>query len=189
MSQMARHQPTRSTRQDVGENHTYDEELVTRLYREFGRALLGYAMKLTGNDRYWAEDVVQETLVRAWRNADKLDNDTDLLRAWLFTVARRVVIDGRRKRRARPEEVELTRLDGASVVDESDRTLSAMVVADALGDLSAEHRAAILETYLHDRTVSEAAEVLKIPPGTVKSRVYYALRALRRSLQDRGWQR
>ena len=156
---------------------------MSRLYREFGHALLSYAMKLTGNDRHWAEDVVQETLVRAWRSADKLEGKPESLGAWLFTVARRITIDARRKRRARPNEVELTREEGMPVRDESERTLSAMVVADALGDLSAEHRAAILETYLRDRTVSEAAEVLSIPPGTVKSRLHHAKRALRKALE------
>ncbi|GAA3856881.1 sigma-70 family RNA polymerase sigma factor [Saccharothrix violaceirubra] len=163
-----------------------EDELIRRLYQEFGGALLGHAMRLTGNDRQWAEDIVQETLVRAWRNAEKLERDPVLLRSWLFTVARRLVIDDRRKRSVRPQESELTPSDEAPVRDEADRTLAAIVVAEALNALTEEHREAILETYLRDRTVGEAAAVLGVPPGTVKSRVYYALRALRRALQDRG---
>ncbi|WP_440901907.1 sigma-70 family RNA polymerase sigma factor [Actinosynnema sp.] len=163
-----------------------EDELIRRLYREFGSGLLGHAMRLTGSDRQWAEDIVQETLVRAWRNAEKLERDPVLLRSWLFTVARRLVIDDRRKRSVRPQESELTPSDEAPSHDEADRTLAAIVVAEAMNGLTQEHREAILETYLRDRTVGEAAEVLGVPPGTVKSRVYYALRALRRALQDRG---
>jgi RNA polymerase sigma-70 factor (ECF subfamily) len=145
-----------------------DEALVRMLYRDFGGALFGHVLYLTGNDRQWAEDVVQETLVRAWRNADRLDREPGMLRAWLFTVARRIVIDGRRSHGARPREVDVAPL----------------VVADALQGLRTEHREALEETYLRDRSINEAAKVLGVPPGTVKSRVYYALRALRRALQD-----
>lgn len=161
-----------------------DEALVRMLYRDFGGALFGHVLYLTGNDRQWAEDVVQETLVRAWRNADRLDREPGMLRAWLFTVARRIVIDGRRSNGARPREVDMAPLSVVPIPDRSEQSLSAMVVADALQGLRTEHREALEETYLRDRSVSEAAQVLGIPPGTVKSRVYYALRALRRTLVE-----
>ncbi|GGM71858.1 RNA polymerase sigma factor [Longimycelium tulufanense] len=182
---MGRHRITPHARADAEGAGDYDEDLITRLYREFGGPLFGHALKLTDYDRQWAEDVVQETLVRAWRHAPKLDREPGLLRAWLFTVARRIVIDGHRSRRARPEEVDLTRLAVVPVRDDSDRTLSAIVVGEALRHLTQEHREAIMETYLRGRTVKEAAKVLGVPPGTVKSRVYYALRALRQALQER----
>lgn len=184
---VARHRRSTSPQSDHGwPDSGLEDELIRRLYQEFGSALLGHAMRLTGSDRQWAEDIVQETLVRAWRNAEKLERDPVLLRSWLFTVARRLVIDDRRKRSVRPQESELTPSDEAPQQDEADRTLAAIVVAEAMNGLTEEHREAILETYLRDRTVGEAAAVLGVPPGTVKSRVYYALRALRRALQDRG---
>ncbi|MCE6995171.1 sigma-70 family RNA polymerase sigma factor [Saccharothrix sp. S26] len=184
---VARHRRSTSPRRDRSwPDSSLEDELIRRLYQEFGSALLGHAMRLTGSDRQWAEDIVQETLVRAWRNAEKLERDPVLLRSWLFTVARRLVIDDRRKRSVRPQESELTPSDEAPQRDEADRTLAAIVVAEAMNGLTEEHREAILETYLRDRTVGEAAAVLGVPPGTVKSRVYYALRALRRALQDRG---
>lgn len=187
MHGVARHRRSTSPRREhPWPDASPEEELIRRLYQEFGSALLGHAMRLTGSDRQWAEDIVQETLVRAWRNAEKLERDPVLLRSWLFTVARRLVIDDRRKRSVRPQESELTPSDEAPVRDEADRTLAAIVVAEAMNGLTEEHREAILETYLRDRTVGEAAAVLGVPPGTVKSRVYYALRALRRALQDRG---
>lgn len=184
---VARHRRSTSPQRDHSwPDLSLEDELIRRLYQEFGSALLGHAMRLTGSDRQWAEDIVQETLVRAWRNAEKLERDPVLLRSWLFTVARRLVIDDRRKRSVRPQESELTPSDEAPARDEADRTLAAIVVAEAMNGLTEEHREAILETYLRDRTVGEAAAVLGVPPGTVKSRVYYALRALRRALQDRG---
>ena len=59
-------------------------------------------------------------------------------------------------------------------------------VAECLSALSPDHRAVLLETYYRDRSVAEAAEILGIPQGTVKSRTYYALRALRLALEERG---
>ncbi|TNC27674.1 sigma-70 family RNA polymerase sigma factor [Amycolatopsis alkalitolerans] len=168
---------------DAGTGH---EELAAALYQEFGRPLFAFVVTLTAGDRQWAEDVVQETLIRAWRNADKLDREPEMLRAWLHTVARRIVIDGWRSRQARPREVEEAEPDSVGVPDESDRTLAAMVVYEALGNLSPEQREAVLQTYIRDRTVNEVASSLGIPPGTVKSRIYHAVRALRRALRDRG---
>lgn len=163
-----------------------NDDLAAALYQEFGRPLLAFVLTLTAGDRQWAEDVVQETLIRAWRNADKLDREPEMLRAWLHTVARRIVIDGWRSRQARPREVEEAAPDSVGVPDESDRTLSAMVVYEALRNLTPEQREAVLQTYLRDRTVNEVATALGVPPGTVKSRIYHAVRALRRALRDRG---
>jgi len=129
---------------------------------------------------------VQETLVRAWRNADRLDRESIGVRSWLYTVARHIVIDGRRSHSARPHEVDPTPLEAMAIPDDSESALSAMVIADALQSLSPKHREALAETYLRDRTIEEAAEVIGVPQGTVKSRVYYALRALRHALEDDG---
>ena len=144
-----------------------------------------YALRLTGYDRYWAEDVVQETLIRTWRNASRLDPRPQLLRAWMCTVARRVVIDDRRSRRARPFEVEEAHEDAVSVPDPADQTVSSVVVRGALAKLPKAQRDVILETYLHGHTVNEVATMLGVPPGTVKSRMHHAVRALRRSLGER----
>jgi RNA polymerase sigma-70 factor (ECF subfamily) len=156
------------------------------LYQEMGVSLMPYAMRLTGYDRQWAEDVVQETLIRAWRNAGRLDPRPQLVRAWMCTVARRVVIDDRRSRSARPFEVEEAHEDYVSVPDTADQTVSSVVVHRALEKLPKAQREVILETYMKGRTVNEVAALLGVPPGTVKSRMYHAVRALRRSLSDRS---
>ncbi|GAA2808893.1 sigma-70 family RNA polymerase sigma factor [Crossiella cryophila] len=163
-----------------------ERQLIALLYRQYGQVLMRHAMRLTGNDKYWSEDVVQETLLRAWRHAEKLDRDPDLLRAWLFTVARRIVIDARRSKGIRPQEVDPAPLEVMPEPARTDEALSRIVIKGALDSLSAEHREAVEQTYLRDRSVSEAAAVLGVPPGTVKSRVFYALRALRRNLEEQG---
>jgi RNA polymerase sigma factor (sigma-70 family) len=163
-----------------------DELLVAELYRQYHRPLLTFTLRLTGGDRQWAEDVVQETMIRAWRSADRLDVDGSSLMPWLATVARRIVIDNRRSRDVRPPEVGDGPLENVPMADEMEGLLRKVVVTEALGALSPAHREILTETVLRDRTVNQAAEVLGIPVGTVKSRVYYALRALRVALEERG---
>jgi RNA polymerase sigma factor (sigma-70 family) len=167
-------------------SETDDERLIGELYREYHRPLLAFVLRLTAGDRQWAEDVVQETMIRAWRSADRLDTTSTSLMPWLATVARRIVIDHRRSREVRPPEVGDAPLENLPMADEMDGLLRKVVVADALRALSAPHREVLTETVLRDRTVNQAAEVLGIPVGTVKSRVYYALRALRVALEERG---
>jgi RNA polymerase sigma-70 factor (ECF subfamily) len=162
------------------------EKGLRALYDAHASVLLGYALRLTGGDRARAEDVVQETLVRAWRNIDRLDESVAPVRPWLFTVAHRVAIDAHRARRARPVEVGDEMLAVLPGLDDVEATLDRVVVTEALDSLSREHRAVIVETYYRGRSVAEAAQVLGVPPGTVKSRCYYALRALKLALAERG---
>ncbi|WP_432277417.1 sigma-70 family RNA polymerase sigma factor [Kitasatospora brasiliensis] len=163
-----------------------DEDLMRALYREHAGPLFGFVLHLVAGDRQRAEDVVQETLLRAWRNIHRLDPEAGSLRPWLVTVARRIVIDGHRSALARPREVDASALEQLPAEDEIDRALRMMTVADALGDLSPAHREIIVETYLKGRTANEAAAELGIPAGTVRSRLFYALRSLRLALEERG---
>ncbi|WP_413966430.1 sigma-70 family RNA polymerase sigma factor [Actinacidiphila polyblastidii] len=163
-----------------------EDELMRALYREHAGALFAYVLRLVAGDRYLAEDVVQETLLRAWKSAAKLDPAARSLRPWLVTVARRIVIDGHRSRQSRPQEISPAALEQLPAADDLDRSLRLMTLTDALQDLSAAHREALVETYFRGRTVNEAAEELSLPPGTVRSRVFYALRALRNALEERG---
>ncbi|MFF2518233.1 sigma-70 family RNA polymerase sigma factor [Streptomyces sp. NPDC058086] len=147
-------------------------------------ALLAYVSRMLGGDRHKAEDIVQETLLRCWR---KYRSGDEMLRPWLFTVARNLVIDGHRKKLVRPQEVDGAVWLGqeACQLDHIERMLSAVVVSEALKALSPIHQGVLYQTYYLGKTVEEAAETLGIPVGTVKSRIFYALRILRLALQER----
>lgn len=163
-----------------------DELIVSELYREYHRPLLAFVIRLTAGDRQWAEDIVQETMIRAWRSSGQLDPDAPSLMPWLATVARRIVIDDRRRKDARPQESGDGPLESVPMPDEVEGLLHQVVVTEALKSLSPAHREILNETILRDRSVNDAAEALGIPVGTVKSRVYYAVRALRVALEERG---
>ena len=172
----------------ASETASHEDTLVRMLYEEHAGPLLMFVLRLTGGDRQRAEDIVQETLLRAWRNAHRLGaQGQQSLRPWLVTVARRIAIDDHRSVSARPPETYDRELESfPSTADDTDRVLQLMTVTDALRTLSQSHREILVETYFRGRTVPEAAEVLGLPLGTAKSRVYYALRALRTALQQRG---
>lgn len=159
-------------------------ELLRALHDEHAPALWRYVVRLTG-DQALADDVVQETLLRAWRRPEVLDQSESSARAWLFTVARNLVIDDRRSARAR-HEFDTATLPERVTADQTDALLDAWLVADALASLSEDHRAVVVHAYYRGHTVAETAEALDIPSGTVKSRLHYALRAMRLALQERG---
>jgi RNA polymerase sigma-70 factor, ECF subfamily len=170
--------PGRAQRASVG-GPAQDDAIVTALYQQYREPLMTFVMRLTAGNRAQAEDVVQETMIRAWREAGRLDLSEPSLMPWLTTVARRIVIDDHRRRQAQPVET-------ADAEDDTAATDRQLIVADALRALSPLHRQALNETILRDCTVNQAAEVPGIPVGTVKSRVYYALLALQVVLAERG---
>ncbi|TCC54478.1 sigma-70 family RNA polymerase sigma factor [Kribbella pittospori] len=154
------------------------------LYDRYRGPLLGYVLQSVSGDRQYAEDVVQETMMRAWRNSPALDPER--AGPWLFTVARNLVISGHRRRTARPTEVPMPEREFAAADDDIDRVLQAWQVAEVLRGLSRDHRQVIIELFYRRRTVREAADHLGVPIGTVKSRSFYALQALRAALEERG---
>jgi len=157
------------------------ERRLHALHEMHSKPLLSYLVKLTLGDTRRAEDILQETFIRAWCHLKQHD-DTDLerFRPWLYTVARRLVVDMLRARRSRPAEVivdDIARLPGSE--DTIGSLLRAQAVRDALMRLQPEQRTMLIELYHHGRTPSEVAQRLNIPEGTVKSRTFYAKRALR----------
>jgi RNA polymerase sigma-70 factor, ECF subfamily len=159
---------------------------LEQLHEDHGAELSAYCLRLTGYHRARAEDVVQETLLRAWLHAGTLDGSHGSVRGWLCRVARNVVIDEARTARFQRELAVADVPEQEQPGGRADELLLSWVVADALQRLSQDHRAVLLECYFHGASVAEAAARLGIPAGTVKSRTHYALRALRLALEEMG---
>lgn len=158
-----------------------DEALVRLLYRTHGQMLLSYVTRLAGGDWATAEDVVQETFMRAWQHPEVICRSERPVRSWLITVARNLLIDKVRARSKRPREV-LYACEEHAESDRTEHVLNSIVVFRALNRLSVEQRDVLLQTYLFDRTFSNAAAGLGIREGTAKSRAHYAISALRHIL-------
>jgi RNA polymerase sigma-70 factor, ECF subfamily len=164
-----------------------DDESIRELYQRHADMLFNLVWRLVDGDRQRAEDIVQETLIRAWQNAEKLDLLSGRrLRPWLITVARRIAIDAYRSKEARPEEVHDLDPGRFSTLDDTERIERSVIVMAALRELSLPYREILLQTYFYGRTVARAADYLGLPLGTAKSRVYHGLRALRIRLEERG---
>ncbi len=162
-----------------------DDELLRVLHEQHAAALWGFVLHLTGGDRSRAEDVVQETLFGAWRKPAVLAQKDASARGWLFTVARNIVVDDWRSAQRRPTTSaellpELLQPDG------TDTAVQSIMVAEALRRLTRDHRAVLLECYFRGCTASQAATRLGVPVGTVKSRLHYALHALRLVFEEMG---
>jgi RNA polymerase sigma-70 factor, ECF subfamily len=157
---------------------------LRELYSHHAKALRGYVERFC-RDRASADDIVQETLIRAWRHLPQLTADDRPVRPWLFRVARNLLTDADRAARARP--VTAAAEPAETAMDDSglDQILDRQLVADALQRLSPEHRAVLVETFYHDRTLATVARHLGIPDGTARSRLHYALHALRKQIQAR----
>jgi RNA polymerase sigma-70 factor (ECF subfamily) len=144
-----------------------------------------YVLRLTRGDQQFAEDVVQESLLRLWQKPEVLARPSESVRAWLNTVAKNLVIDDRRSARFTREQ-QTDEVPERHTPDIFGPSVDKMVLADVLRSLSPEHRAAIVRTYYLGQTISDIAAHERVPPGTVKSRLHYAVRALRTALEERG---
>jgi RNA polymerase sigma-70 factor, ECF subfamily len=145
-------------------------------------SLLRVARRLS-SDPSSAEDLVQETFFRAWRSFDQFQTGTNM-RAWLFRILFNAFYARGRQIGAGPvlvsldapgHEIELPGRTEMSVVDAAE-------VADALGELSDEHRTVLLLAIVEGFTCREMAEILSVPIGTVMSRLSRARSALRERL-------
>ncbi len=155
---------------------------LAELYRRYERRLYGLGLKLLG-DRSLAEELVQETFVRLWRNAAQFDPDRGSVATFLFTIARRIAVDLWRRPSSRPFMPEPA--DEASPGDPVERALVGLTVRDALESLSPDHRQVLELSYRRDLTQRDIADRLGVPLGTVKTRTFYALRALKQALEMR----
>lgn len=166
---------------DINDSHT---ALLRALHDEHAAALWRYVLHLTGDDEL-SHDVVQEALLRMWKNPNILEQGVSAARAWLYKVARNVVIDEKRSARAR-REVRSAEIPERERSDPTESALDSWLVADALVQLTPDHRTVIIRAYYMGQSVAELAEELDVPQGTVRSRLHYGLRALRLALQERG---
>ena len=164
-------------------------EAIDAAYRDFGAALFRFASRSLG-DRGLAEEAVQETFVRAWRRAERYDEDRGPLQAWLFTICRNVVIDMSRARKIRPALADgsgAASQDAVVRTDFIDKMVQTAALEEALRGVAPEHRHVLVEVVIRDRPQDAVAADLGVPVGTVKSRVFYGLRSLRKSLEAIGW--
>ena len=159
-------------------------ELLRALHDAHGPALFRDVVRLTG-DYGGAQDVVQEALLRACKRPALLDRDDEAARAWLFTVARNIVIDDRRSARY-AREISTDDLPETASADATEAVLDRWLLTDALTTLSPEHRSVLVGSYYLGRPIAEIARQEQVPEGTVKSRLHYALRAMRLALHERG---
>ncbi|GAA2565658.1 sigma-70 family RNA polymerase sigma factor [Winogradskya consettensis] len=163
-----------------------DEELMTALYTEHYGILLNFITRYV-HDRHRAEDLVQETLLRAWRHIDHLDPHPGRTRSYLLTIARNVVTNNWRAEQRRPRLVtDDMAVESAPTGDNVDQMVEGWLVAEALERLSDDHRAVVQAMYYDGQSVADAARQLSVPEGTVKSRAYYAVRALRQAFEEMG---
>lgn len=159
------------------------ERDVREAYAAHAGELYGFAVRSLG-DSGLAEEAVQETFLRAWRAGDRFDPQLGSLRTWLFAILRNVVIDLGRARASRPRLAEAGDEPSVEPIDEA---LLAWQLEEAMRRIGEQHRRVLVETYYRGRPYSEVAEELGVPEGTVKSRVYYGLRALRVALEEIGY--
>lgn len=167
-----------------------ETEALRHLYLVQRPALMAYTLRLTGGDLHWAEDIVQETMMRAWRRFDARNERGQWNRVWLFTIARRVVIDHVRAAKARPVDYTDERIDveGDDTEEKVHREFDSHAVREAVKVLPDRLRTTLEYLYFEERSIAETAALLNIPPGTVKSRSHHALRALRHELVSRGFE-
>jgi RNA polymerase sigma-70 factor (ECF subfamily) len=159
------------------------EEALEELYRRYAPRVYSFGVRVLGR-RDLAEELVQETFVRLWRTAGSFDQRRGSVGAFVFTIARNIAVDLWRRPSSRPFDPEPEEL--AEPVDRADRIVTVLAVRDALRSLSVAHREVLELTYRGGLKQTEIAEILGVPLGTVKTRTYYALRALRLALQERG---
>jgi RNA polymerase sigma-70 factor (ECF subfamily) len=161
------------------------ERRMQEIFTANARPLRRFLLRQTHGQVEAAEDLVQETMLRAWRKLAELPDNAVSIRRWLFTVARNLAIDAVRARQSRPAETcgeDVTWI--RSTEDNFGGLLDRAALRQALLQLSPEHRTVLVALYYRDASVAEAARGLGIPEGTVRSRSFYALRTVREIIGD-----
>ena len=159
------------------------DDAIRQLYSHHAQALHGYVQRFCP-DAASAEDIVQETFIRAWRHLPQLSADCRPIRPWLFRVARNLLTDADRAARSRPATVPEASAEDLGDDSGLGQVLDRQLVCDAMQHLTPAHRTVLVETFYRGASTAMVARQLGIPNGTARSRLHYALDALRRNLQD-----
>jgi RNA polymerase sigma-70 factor, ECF subfamily len=159
------------------------DAVIRELYSDYAKALHGYVEQFCP-DRTSADDIVQETFIRAWRHLSELSADDRPIRPWLFRVARNLLIDANRAAQARPMIVAGQAAGEVGTDSGLEEILDRQLVSDALAHLSPAHQTVLVETFYRGGTMATVARELGIPHGTARSRLHYALDAMRKQLQE-----
>ena len=165
-----------------------EEDAAQILYGRFASRVYGLGIVMLGSDAS-AQDLVQDTFVKLWRNADRYDTSRGKLETWVLLVARSLAIDALRRRvlesrsletLGKPREADDAAgpADLAEVHDMGERARRAME------RLSPEQRAALELAYFGGKTSAEVAELEGIPLGTAKTRIRTALMRLREAMEE-----
>jgi RNA polymerase sigma-70 factor (ECF subfamily) len=162
-----------------------DEAGLKAAFVTYGGELFGFARRSLG-DNGLAEEAVQETFMRAWRSRDRFDSTLGSLRGWLFAIERRAVIDLAHKRAS--NDTDQLVHDPAAVDGQAEQAMLGWQVEEALRRLRPEHRSVVQDIYFRNLPGREVAARLGVPEGTVRSRLFYALRSLRLVLEEMGWE-
>jgi RNA polymerase sigma-70 factor, ECF subfamily len=161
------------------------EAPVTELYRRYGRRLFRFGVQALGNEGL-AEEMVQECFVRLWRTAGRYDAARASVGTFLFVIARSTALDIRK----RPSSRELLPLEEVYTPPQFsnvEQVLDSLIMREALDTLSVTHRQVLRLAYDQDLTQTQIADRLGLPLGTVKTRTFHAMRALRAALDERGF--
>jgi RNA polymerase sigma-70 factor (ECF subfamily) len=159
------------------------DAVIRQLYSHYAKALHGYVEQFCP-DRASADDIVQETFIRAWRHLPQLSADGRPVRAWLFRVARNLLTDANRAARARPMSAPEQSAGEIGTDSGMEEILDRELVSAALRHLSPAHQTVLVETFYRGGTMATVARELGIPHGTARSRLHYALDAMRQHLEE-----
>lgn len=155
------------------------------LYHRYSKRLLYYFYKMLGQDEHKAQDFLHDVFLKIVERPELFSPERKFS-TWVFSVANNMCKNEYRRMNVRcTEEVELDTLpfDGDSMPERIDKKAFSDMLAVELGELSEEHRAVFLLRYYENFSVREISEVVQCPEGTVKSRLFYALRRLGKRLQ------
>jgi RNA polymerase sigma-70 factor, ECF subfamily len=163
-----------------------DEQGLKDAFVAYRTELTSLARRTLGNG-HLAEDAVQETFARAWRARDRYDASLGSLRTWLYSIERNLLVDMARSQQRQDTRDSWLAAASEPIVDHVEQAMASWQVEEAVRHLTPEHRTVIVEIYLKSRTSKEMAERLAVPEGTVRSRLFYALKALKLTLEEMGW--